>query len=175
MMLFRSITVLLVAAGILAAQGPLRDRRGPRRPPPHSGPAAIERLNSMTPGQRARVLERLPPDRRREIENRVDQYNKLSPEEKQQLSDRYDRFQRLPPDRRDEARRVFSRFRNLPEERRSLVRNEIEAQRQMTPEARQDHLDSSAYLEKYSPEERRIIRDLSEAFSPSSDPLPEEL
>jgi hypothetical protein len=139
------------------------------------GPSAIERYNSMTPGQRERLLERLPPGRRREFEDRVERYNRLSPEEKERLQDRYDRFRQLPPNRRDEARRVFGRFRQLPEERQGLIQAEIQSLTKMTPEARQDYVDSAEFREKFSPEERRIIRDLGRAFSPREEPQPEEL
>lgn len=173
--IFRAAVGLVVTAGLLCAQGPPpRGPKGPpRRPPP--GPAAIERFNNLPPGQRERLLERLPPDRRRAFEDRVERYNRLSPEEKERLQDRYDRFRQLPPDRRDEARRVFSRFRQLPEERQALIQTEIQALGKMAPEARQDHTDSAEFREKFSPEERRIIRDLSRVFAHQENPPPEEL
>lgn len=169
----RALLLLTCAAGLSFAQGPPRHKGPPRRPP--LGPSAIERYNSMTPSQRERVLERLPPDRRREFEGRVERYNSLSPEEKERLQDSYDRFRQLPPDRRDEARRVFGRFRQLPEERQGLIQAEIQGLGKMTPEARQDYVDSPEFREKFSPEERRIIRDLGRAFAPRDDPEPEPL
>lgn len=121
------------------------------------------------------MLERLPPDRRREFEDRVDRYNRLSAEEKVRLQDSYDRFRQLPPDRRDEARRVFSRFRQLPEERQGLIQSEIQGLGKMAPQAREEYVDSQEFRDKFSPEERRIIRDLGRAFTPREDSEPHEL
>lgn len=175
-MLFRAALGLVWGAVLLMAQGPPpRGPKGPPHRPPPPGPAAIERFNNLPPGQRERMLERLPPERRREFEDRVERYNRLSPEEKERLQDRYDRFRRMPPDRRDEARRVFSRFRQLPEERQALIQGEIQALGKMTPEARQEYVDSPEFREKFSPEERRILRDLSRVFAPPEDPEPREL
>ena len=169
----RAAWLAVFLGGLLIAQGHPPRHKPPRRPPP--GPAAIERFNNMSPGQRERLLERLPPDRRREFENRVERYNRLSPEEKERLQDSYDRFSQLPPDRRDEARRVFGRFRQLPEERQGLIQAEIQHLGKMTPEARQDYVDSQDFREKFSPEERRIIRDLGRAFAPREETDQQEL
>jgi hypothetical protein len=168
----RSFLPMCCAAGLLFAQGPPH-RKPPRRPPP--GPAAIERFNNLPPGQRERLLERLPPERRREFESRVERYNRLSPAEKERLRESYDRFSQLPPDRRDEARRVFARFRLLPEERQALIQAEIHHLGKMTPEARQDYVDSQEFRDKFSPEERRIIRDFGRAFAPREDSERQEL
>ncbi len=161
--LTQALALIAVAIPLLA-QGP---PRGSRRPAP--GPSAIERYNSMPPRQRERILEKLPADRRKAFEDRVERYNRLSPGEKRRLRGQYDQFQQLPPERRDEARRVFRRFMNLPEDRQRELRTEMETLRDLAPDERRQRVESPPFMEKFSPQERRMMRDLGRTLSPPAD------
>src|SRR5689334_21950911 len=90
--------MMLMFAGGAVAQP---DRKPAKRlgPPPANG--LIERLNSMTPEQRKRALDRLPPERREKVQRRLDNFNALPQEEKDRLREQYREFQKLPLEKQD--------------------------------------------------------------------------
>ena len=155
MYLPRLAAAVLVLAEGLSAQRPAK-RVGP---PPANG--LIERLNSMTPEQRKRALDRLPPERRERVQRRLDNYNALSPEAKERLRDQYREFQKLPVEQQDAIRRSFRRLTELPQDRRPMVRREVVRLRQLTPEERASNMDNDHFRSRFSESERQIIRDLA--------------
>src|ERR1700681_3600833 len=86
----------------------------------------VERWIRMPPAERQRALAKLPPERRRQIQERIRQYQQLSPEERQMLRQRYDRFSELPPEKQNQARALamkkkpqkLSSFPEAPPEKR---------------------------------------------------------
>ena len=79
------LTVILTAG--LAAQpaGRVAPRKGGPLPLPRPGAAVIERWTNMTPEQRSKALDKLPPQRRQKIEQQLERYQNMSPEEREQL------------------------------------------------------------------------------------------
>ena len=71
---------MALASVLLAAQPP------PRRPlwPPHDL-TMLDRLERMSPEERQRALEKLPPERRQRIEERLRRYESLTPEERERI------------------------------------------------------------------------------------------
>src|SRR5215510_4986690 len=119
----RVLIATVLTAAAVCAQGP-RVQIGGARPghgPNHSGrlpgPAAIERFSQMDPAEREKVLEKLPPERRKAVEDRFNRYNSMSPEQKEQVRENYLRFQKLAPEDQDRARKAFRRFNGMPEDR----------------------------------------------------------
>src|SRR5436190_18557983 len=92
------ITFLLFCGSAIA-----QPKRPPVRPGKMGAPpnGMIERLNRMTPEQRQRALDRLPPERREKVERRLENFNALPPEEKDRLRQQYQAFQKLPPEKQD--------------------------------------------------------------------------
>ena len=154
------MAAVLVFAGGLPAQRPAK-RVGP---PPANG--LIERLNSMTPEQRKRALDRLPPERRERVQRRLDNYNALSPGAKERLRDQYREFQKLPVEQQDAIRRSFRRLTELPQDRRPMVRREVVRLRQLTPEERASKMDNDDFRSRFSESERQIIQDLANSPAP---------
>ena len=113
--------------------------KGPRPAP--LPPRALERFQKMTPEQRQRALERLPPDRRARIEEQLRRLQNLPPDQRQQLQERYQRFQSLPRDRQ------------------IAVRTELQSLRQMPPAERRARVNSPEFQETYSPQEQRLLRE----------------
>src|SRR5438067_8810990 len=80
-----------------ALSGAAFGQRGPRlgMGRPHAGPGGprargeenLEKLSRMTPEQRRKALDHLPPERRRHIEDGVQRYQRLSPEAQAHLQD----------------------------------------------------------------------------------------
>ena len=136
-------------------------------PPGFGGPAEtpVERWIRMSPAERERALAKLPPERRRRIQERIRQYQELSPEERQMLRQRYDRFSELPPDKQNQARALFRQFRALPEERRRAMQRELQILRSMPEVDRQKRMATEDFRNRFSPSEKLMLQDLTRAFS----------
>ncbi len=92
-----SIIVIIAAFGVCAKSEEHKQKATPKAAPkvaqakaraPEAGLNMLERLNQMTPAERQRALERLPPARRQMLEQRLNNYQKLSPEERERLRNR---------------------------------------------------------------------------------------
>src|SRR5207244_9505780 len=122
-MMFRSFLSSAILSMMLAAAAagqPIRIHPAQKIAPPpmvvRPGPGmlAIERWSRMTPEQRRRALDRLPPERRQKIEEQLERYQNLTPEQRDQLRFRFQTFNQLPPEKRDAARMLFRQFNQLP-------------------------------------------------------------
>jgi hypothetical protein len=151
---------MVLAAG-LAAQPGVHPAR------PGAGIQAIERWSRMTPEQRRRALDRLPPERRQRIEEQLERYQSLTPEEREQLRFRAQMFNQLPPEKQDEARRLFRQFNQLTPERQGAVRDEFRTLRGMSDADRMAHVQSDDFRSRFDNREQRFLRALSGLMSPA--------
>jgi hypothetical protein len=99
---------------------------------------AVQRFLQMSPEEQERALSRLSPERRQQMEQRLNRLQQLPPEQLQRLQDLYPAFTNLRP------------------ARRQAVRQEIQELRRMRPALRSDRLNSDA--RDFSPEEMDILR-----------------
>ena len=153
--------MLTVLPGIQAQDGQAKLNSKEWKGPPEGGQFLLERLNRMTPEQRWRVLHRLPPQRRRLVEERLERYNSLPPEQRLRLRNRYEVFRHLPVEKQDETRKLFREFSDLPQDRRLALRREIRRLRMLGADERSARLESEQFGNRYSASEQRIIRELS--------------
>jgi len=154
------LAILLSCAGGLFAQA----RKAPgRKPPPH---LAVERFSRMSPEQRQRMLEKLPPERKAKVEQRLERFNNLPPETKKRLRDEFDRFQQLSPDQQDTVRKTFRVFNELPQERRPAVRRELHRLRLMPQSERQARLTSDEFRSRFNSDEQGMLETLSGLLGP---------
>ncbi|HZT32573.1 MAG TPA: DUF3106 domain-containing protein [Bryobacteraceae bacterium] len=159
---------LLLAGGVWAQRGGRGGGRG-NGPnfsgmggaQPHPRRDALERWNQMTPAERQRALAKLPPERQRQIRERIERFNRLPRAERQQLRERYQQFLQLPPEKQDMVRRDIGKFMQLPDERRQTLSKEFEQLRGLPESERQTRLNSEEFKNKYNPEERQMLGDLS--------------
>jgi hypothetical protein len=145
--------VLLVVCGIAstaAPQGkkvnPPRAAAGPKhpnpnRPPPQNPAKELERFQKMSPADREKELAKLPPQRRQQLEQRLERFEKLSPEQRQKLLQRLQTLHDLPPERANALRQELQKLNSLP------------------PADRKGRLNSDS--EKFSPEELKLLREWS--------------
>ena len=124
----------------------------------------IERWNRMTPEERRRALGKLPPERRREIEDKLQKLRNLPPQERQQLRDRYQTFSQLPPEQQNRARVLFRQFNSLPPDRRPIVRQEFESLRSLPESERRMRLNSSEFRTRFTASEQELLQDLTQVF-----------
>lgn len=176
MRFLRNITLAILIAGVAFGQMPKKGgppSLGGRRPHHNGrGPAALERFNSLPPSEREQILGKMPPDRRKVLEQRIERYNQMSPQERDRLRDQLEKFRQLPPEQQDEARRVFRRFNSQPDDRQRAMRDEIDSLRKLSPDERRERMNSADFQERFSTQERRIMRDFDQAFE--SDPPPQD-
>ena len=99
---------------------------------------AVERFLQMSPEEQERALSQLPPERRQQVEERLNRLKQLPPEQMQRLQEVYPAFMSLRP------------------VRRQAVRDEIQQLRQTRPAERRDRLNSDA--RDFSLEEMDILR-----------------
>jgi len=104
--MFRSVRHIAIASLLLTASlaaqapaGPAQKRVPPPGPRPGRQAALIERWSNMTPEQRSKALDRLPPERREKIEAQLNRYQNMTPEQREQLRFRAQLFNQLPPER----------------------------------------------------------------------------
>jgi len=130
-LLMAGLIALLPGGGVWAQRPPeaIPPRRAAqekrRAEKAKEAPTPLERWNRLTPEQRQRVLAQMRPERRREFQQKLQQYRSLPPDERQQLRDRYQAFSQLPPEQQNHARELFRQFNSLPEDRRPIVRRNM--------------------------------------------------
>jgi hypothetical protein len=171
------VIALLAATSVLAQRGMIRAERfadpphpkptPKQRPKPKAKETPIEKWNRMTPEERQRALEKLPPERRREIQQKLQQFHSLPPAERQQLQQRYQAFSQLPPEQQAHARELFKQFNGLPEDRRPMVRQEFEQLRSMPESERSSRMNSEAFRGRFTPSEQQMLQDLTRVFGRS--------
>lgn len=102
---------------------------------------AVQRFLQMSPEDQERALSKLTPERRQQMEQRLNRLRQLPPEQLQRLRDLYPAFTSLRP------------------ARRQAVRQEIELLRRLRPAERKNRLDGDEG--DFSPEEMDILRQVA--------------
>lgn len=148
---------LAAGAAVYGQPVPLLKRPAPRRP---AASSAIERFSRMSPQQRDRLFEGMPPERRRQIEERIDQYQRMTPEERQAMEERLRAFESLTPEQQERARRVYRRFADLPADRRRAIQDELRSLESMTTERRRERVASADFESQFPLYERRLMWDM---------------
>ena len=148
------ILLLLPALSLFAQRG------GHGIPP--ANPNVLEKWDRMSTEQRQRSLEKLPPERRKQVESLLDHFNQLPPGEQRRLRQRYERFRALPPETQQLIRTELNRFRRLAPQRRQGVRREFTALRALPDADRNARMQSEEFRNRFSPDEQKMIRDLVE-------------
>ena len=153
-----ALGLALFSVSAFAQRPPGPHRGGFPPPPPH---VMIDRLSQMTPEQRQKMLDRLPPDRRERVEEHLKQWEGLSPETREALRRQYSDFQQMSPEKRDAIRSLFKRFSEMPEERRRELHRELGQLRNMPADRRAERLSSDQFKSEYNEQEREMLEGLA--------------
>lgn len=164
-----AMLALILAVGLQAQRPPVGPAQKGLRPPmgvrgAKQG-ALVERWNQMSPDDRRRALDRLPPERRRKIEEQLEKYQNLTPDERQQLRFRAEMFNQLSPERQDVARRLFRQFNQLPTDRQGLLREEFGTLRAMPEEDRRARITSDDFRSRFNNREQRFLRGFADLLN----------
>lgn len=134
--------------------------KGAVAPPVAARASELDRWDKMTPVERQKVLDRLPVDRRKRLEEKFQMYSSLSPVEQQKLRQEYSRFRLMPPARQEVLRKLYKEFEQLPPVRRDQLRTEMQRLGKMSARDRRTRLASADFRTKYTLSEQRLIQDL---------------
>lgn len=179
----RFLIFLAFLLGGLAPPAALAQRRGggmnrarPQNLPPHNaagrsvekgGAGArtpIEEFETMSPAEQQKALNRLSPEQRQRLQQRLDRFNQLPPERQRALTGLYNRLHQLPPQRQDAVRKSINNLSNQSPERQEAIRQELRSMASMTPTERQAHVSTPEFRGKFNKKEQEIVRDMSEVL-----------
>lgn len=85
--------------------------------PGHAHLRFAQEWPDLSPAERYQTLrnfrrhERLPQERRRDIERRYDRWRHMSPDERERIRQNYQRFRQLPPRERERFERKYKKWR----------------------------------------------------------------
>jgi predicted Fe-S protein YdhL (DUF1289 family) len=106
-------------------------------------------------------FQRLPPERRQMIRERLRNWNAMTTQEKERRREGEEILAGLSPAQRQEARKVIPQWRDLTPARRQAVMVAFRHLRNLPPTQRNGYLDSPPLREQFSPHERDILEGLS--------------
>jgi hypothetical protein len=122
---------------------------------PNRPPNATVRSRDLSPQERQNLdkFNRLPPQERQEIRDRLRQWQKLTPEQQSHIkNDLSPKWQQMSPDRQKAIRQRLGVLQNMPES------------------ARNQHLNDPNFTRGMTEEDRAMLRDLSHMHVGAPDP-----
>ena len=130
---------------------------------PAGRPHPLEKLRRMAPEERERVLRNMPPERRQMLEERLERWERMAPRRKKHLDGRLSNFQQMKPEQQQALRRLARRFQEtMPEGKRMEGRRALTMLQRLDPEGRKRVLGSARMRERFSDEERELLREMAE-------------
>ena len=177
-MLLRGSTMALAALGLSLSLGvPAMAQRGARggargaarggvRGPRAQGGAKqkktpIEEFETLPPDQQQKALNRLPPEQRQQLEERLRRFNALPPEQQQTLKTLYNRLHQLPPQRQEAVRKAINKFSQEPPIRQQAMRDELRKMGSLSQDQRQTEMSSPDFRSRFNKKEQDTLRDMS--------------
>jgi hypothetical protein len=127
----------------------------------NAGDPALERFSRMTPEQRQKALEKLPPERRQEILRKFQDFQTLPLTDKRRVAEQLERLRSLPPRQQNQVRRALRQLQALPDDRRILVHKEMEHLSVMAETDRRARMNSEEFRNLYSPAEQQMMVNLA--------------
>jgi len=164
--------VLLASAPAISAPGrqggPKPSKLHAEKPPklPKNVKTPIDEFMRMSPEERQKALNRLPPEQRRRLQERLEKFNQLPDGQQQTLRNMYDRLNQLPPERQQSVRKSMRQFSREPQDRRQAMRQELKSLAPLEAGDREARMTSTEFREKFNGKEQGIVRDMSDLLPP---------
>jgi len=112
----------------------------------------------MTPADREKEIQKLPPDRQEKVRQQLQRYDQLPAERKALLQRLWD----LPQGRRQQVRQSMQDFQTQPPERKRVMWQQLQKVHEMEPGEREVYFDSPEFKSQYSKDEQEIMKNMSE-------------
>ncbi len=138
-------------------------KMGPRLIPPGSQAA---RLYLLSPAERERALEKLPPAQEQRILGQLKYFDGLPKDQQQMMLKGVERFAALSPQARREFQQTLQAVNQLPPDRSLMVRQALRRLQLMSVADRVVRLNSPAFKNRFTPDELHMIDKLSEVIIP---------
>jgi hypothetical protein len=140
-----------------------RSAGAPRLPNPLANP--VQRMMAMSPEQRERILEKLPPQQQANIRLRLENFDRLPAVEKARRLQLFQRFSSLPVEKQQILERQLPAYNALPPEKKEILGfREIQQLARMSDGERQARLNSEELKSRFSPAELKMISDIAENY-----------
>jgi hypothetical protein len=136
---------------------------------PRPGEQMLDRLIKMSPEQRDKALQNLEPQRRLNIERRINEIQKLPAGTLNLNLMRLERLNHLPQPRQGQVRRSINQFSALPEDRKAQMSRELQRISALPDEDRRAFMNTEEFRNRYSANEQQIMSNLSE-ITPEAPP-----
>ena len=173
---------LLLCLGFTASSFAQGRRGGMNHPPARSAPphdpvphhdkpgkaakTPIDEFQTMSPQDRQKAMDRMPPAQRQKLEERLQKFNDLPVEQQRTLKNMYNRLHELPPGRQDAVRKSVNHFSEQAPDRRDAMRQELKSLSDLPEHDRTARMASKEFRSKFNHKEQDIIRDMSELLPP---------
>jgi hypothetical protein len=183
---FGGVVWLGIAVSVGAAQKPPKNPPPPKPAPaakPAPQPAAnnaggapkggakmanpanpVFRLFTMSPEQRERAIEKLPPKQQDNIRKTLANFDNKPQAEKDRELQRLNGYWSLPPDKQALVAQQVKAFQALSNDRLLVVRPAYRNLSGLTPEQRADRLAKPQFRSRFTPEELQILSVLPEYY-----------
>ncbi|HEV8038375.1 MAG TPA: DUF3106 domain-containing protein [Bryobacteraceae bacterium] len=158
-----SAVLLMFVASVPANPKPAKQHA---EKPSKNSKTPIDEFMRMSPEERQKALNRLPPEQRSRLQERLRRFNQLPSEQQQTLRNMYDRLNQLPPQRQQAVRRSMNQFSKQTPDRRQAMRQELRGMAPLEPQDREARMASPEFREKFSEKEQGIIRDMADLVPP---------
>jgi len=145
-----------------AAQKKASQEQQPQQPDGHPGEQQLDRLLKMTPEEREKALQNLPPAQRQRLVNQLNAVGKWPTVEQNRARARLERLRSLPPQRQNQVRRSLNLFQQAPEDRQRQMAQELRRMGPMPDDERRAYMNTEEFRNRYSANEQQIMSNLSE-------------
>ncbi len=131
-------------------------------------PGWVEQLRQMPPADQEKFLNnnerfrRLPPQQQTQIRQRLKVWNNLTPAQRQTLLQRERVLAQMTPEQRRYVQQtLLPEWQKLPPASRQVVLGKLRDLRDLNDSDRAAKLDDESFVNGLSPDERQVLRDLS--------------
>jgi hypothetical protein len=126
----------------------------------------VSHLYRASPEERERALERIPAAQQEQMRKNLDWYDHLPKDQQQVVIGRAQRFEALPPEGRQAFQQAMRSLQALPQDRHQAVGGALRRLQIMPAGERVKILESDQFKSRFSPEELKIISNLSTVMLP---------
>jgi hypothetical protein len=124
----------------------------------------VLRMMAMPPERREQMLERLPPQQQVRLRQALENFDKLTLAERSRQLGILNMYANLPSEKQAALTKQIQLFNHLPDDRIATLRRELVRLHRMSESERNDRVASEEFKSKFTPEEQKILADISPYF-----------
>jgi len=133
----------------------------PQQPDNHPGEQLFDRLSRMTPEQREKALQNLPPAQRQKIRNQLNEIQKWPTAAQNRARARLEMLNSLPLQRQNQVKRSARQLLDLPADRQESIKTELQRMAPLPDDERRAYMNTEEFRNRYSANEQQIMSNLS--------------